>query len=325
MLDATLTKADRKITWHTADGDIVQYYVYGAIITVPAVGMNANGDIFLSWDKSIPTTMPDENLEFTAIYGKHVHSYTSEITKKMTCETDGIRTYTCFCGDTYTEVIHASGHNYQAITPSLDKTDAKCTFCCTNCGDKYDYALDYEVVQSTGKKYKVLYEFNLTDDELNTNIQPDGAIQIKIPLSELHGSAEHVTVYRYNDDGTKTIVPSVHEKGFLIITCDHFTPYEVIFDIPCEGHIRGEWEIVKNPTCAEEGLREIRCTECEKVIEEETIAKTKHVNEDGDSSCDVCGEKIKTVDKMIINNIYDFFKAIKAFLLRLMNFFIPGK
>ena len=325
VLDATLTKADRKITWHTADGDIVQYYVYGAIITAPTVDMNANGDIFLSWDKSIPTTMPDENLEFTAIYGKHVHSYTSDITKKMTCETDGIRTYTCFCGDTYTEVIPASGHNYQAITPSLDKTDAKCTFCCTNCGDKYDYALDYEVVESTGKKYNVLYEFNLTDDELNTNIQPDGAIQIKIPLSELHGSAEHVTVFRYNEDGTKTQVPAVHEKGFLIITCDHFTPYEVIFDIPCEAHIRGDWEIEKNPTCAEEGLRQIRCTECEKVIEEEVIAKTKHVNEDDDSACDVCGEKIKTVDKIIINNIYDFFEAIKAFILRLMNFFVTGK
>jgi hypothetical protein len=158
----------------------------------------------------------------------------------MSCTADGVRTYTCSCGDTYDEVITAIGHNYEALTPSLDKEDAKCTFCCTNCGDKYDYALNYEVVESTGKKTRVLYEFNLTDDELNTDIQPDGAIQIRIPLSELHGSAEHVTVIRTNDDGSKTQVPAVHEKGFLIITCDHFTPYEVIFDIPCDAHEQGE-------------------------------------------------------------------------------------
>ncbi|MBE6746353.1 MAG: VWA domain-containing protein [Ruminococcaceae bacterium] len=308
VLDATLTKADRTVTWHTADGDIIEKYAKGDIITAPEVSANANGDIFLSWDKSIPTTMPDENLEFTAVYGGHVHNYTSEVTEKMTCTTDGTRTYICSCGDTYNEVITAIGHNYEAMTPSLDKEDAKCTFCCTNCGDKYDYALNYEVVESTGKKTRVLYEFNLTDDELNTDIQPDGAIQIRIPLSELHGSAEHVTVIRTNEDGSKTRVPAKHEKGFLIITCDHFTPYEVIFDIPCEGHIQGEWVTTKEATCTEEGYRFALCTECEKVAAEETIAKLPHTESgwitDAEASCTqngkrhteckVCGEIQKT-------------------------------
>lgn len=297
VLDAVLTKADRTITWHTAEGDIVQYYAAGAIITAPTVGMTAQGDIFLSWDKSIPTTMPDENLEYTAIYGKHVHNYTSAVTKKMTCETDGVRTYTCLCGDTYDEVITAIGHNYEAMTPSLDKEDAKCTFCCTNCGDKYDYALNYEVVETTGKKTRVLYEFSLTDDELNTDMQPDGTIQIRIPLSEIHGSAEHVTVIRTNDDGTKTQVPVVHEKGFLIISCDHFTPYEVIFDIPCDGHIQGEWIVTKTATCTEEGFRYALCTECEKTVAEETITKLPHIASDWttevDSTCSKEGKKFK--------------------------------
>jgi hypothetical protein len=296
VLDATLTKADRTITWHTADGDIIQKYAKGDIVTAPEVPMTAEGDIFLSWDKSIPTTMPDENLEFTAVYGKHVHKYTSEVTKKMTCTADGIRTYTCSCGDTYDEVITAIGHNYEALTPSLDKEDAKCTFCCANCGDKYDYALNYEVVESTGKKTRVLYEFNLTDDELNTDIQPDGAIQIRIPLSELHGSAEHVTVIRTNDDGSKTQVPAVHEKGFLIITCDHFTPYEVIFDIPCDGHVQGEWIIGREPTCAIEGYKYALCTKCEKTVVEEAIETLPHNDKVTDGLCDDCGGKVGNCD-----------------------------
>lgn len=276
VLDATITKAPRTITWCTADGDITQNYYKGDIITSPEVGMTADGRIFLSWDKSIPTTMPDENLVFTAVYGEHVHNYTSAVTKKMTCTEDGIRTFTCFCGETYDEVIAAIGHNYEAMTPSVDKEDAKCTFCCTNCGDKYDYALEYQVVQTTGKKTKVLYEFNLTDDALNTDMQPDGAIQIRIPLSDLQGSAEKAVVYRYNDDGTKTQVSAVHEKGFLVITCDHFTPYEVIFDIPCSGHKQGDWVVEKEPTCSAEGYRYALCTECEKVAFEESIAKLTH-------------------------------------------------
>ena len=309
VLDATLTKVKRTITWHTADGDIVQTYFMGEIITAPTVGKNSEGNIFLSWDRSVPTTMPDENLEFTAIYGEHVHNYISEVTKKMTCVTDGIRTFTCFCGDSYTETIEAIGHNYQAITPSIDNNEAICTFVCENCGDKYEYALDYEVVESTGNKTRILYEFSLTDDNLNTNIQPDGSIQIKIPLSELHGSAEKVTVTRTNEDGTKTQVPAVHEKGFLIITCDHFTPYEVIFDIPCEKHVPGEWNVITPATCKDDGVRQTVCTECEKtydevipatghspaeLVEENFVAPncTENGSKDVVVYCSVCNEEI---------------------------------
>ncbi len=319
IIDATLTKANRTVTWHTAEGDIVQTYVEGDFIKAPVVEYNADGDTFLSWDKSIPTTMPDENLEFTAVYGGHVHNYSSEITKEMTCTEDGVRTYTCTCGDSYDEVITAIGHNYEAMTPSLDKEDAKCTFCCTNCGDKYDYALNYEVVESTGKKTRVLYEFNLTDDELNTDIQPDGAIQIRIPLSELHGNASRASVIRTNDDGSKTNVPAVIENDFLIITCDHFTPYEVIFDIPCDNHIQGEWVIEKEATCTEEGLRYALCTECEKRVFEEPIAKLSHtesewiIDEDSTCSkegskhkvCTACGKTVKTESIAKLDHSYN--------------------
>ena len=59
--------------------------------------------------------IPDEPEE------PHTHSYTSSETKAATCETDGVRTYTCSCGHSYTEAIPATGHNY------VDGT-------CTNCG-----------------------------------------------------------------------------------------------------------------------------------------------------------------------------------------------
>lgn len=42
----------------------------------------------------------------------HTHSYTSAVTTAATCTTAGVRTYTCSCGNSYTETIAATGHNY---------------------------------------------------------------------------------------------------------------------------------------------------------------------------------------------------------------------
>ena len=51
---------------------------------------------------------------------EHTHSYTSAVTKEATCETAGVRTYTCSCGHSYTQAIPATGHNY---------VDGVCTVC----------------------------------------------------------------------------------------------------------------------------------------------------------------------------------------------------
>ena len=48
------------------------------------------------------------------VEGEHIHSYTSEVTTPATCLTDGLMTYTCACGDSYTEAIPATGHSYAA-------------------------------------------------------------------------------------------------------------------------------------------------------------------------------------------------------------------
>ena len=54
---------------------------------------------------------------------KHTHNYVESITKAATCTDTGVKTLTCDCGDTYTETIPATGHNYENGT-------------CTECGAK---------------------------------------------------------------------------------------------------------------------------------------------------------------------------------------------
>ncbi len=42
----------------------------------------------------------------------HVHSYTSTIVKAPTCTEEGLKKYTCDCGDSYTQVMEMTPHNW---------------------------------------------------------------------------------------------------------------------------------------------------------------------------------------------------------------------
>lgn len=277
IIDATLVKAPRTVTWHTADGDTTQVYTEGQFLNPPEVPDRADGSKFLSWDKSLPTVMLDRDLEFTAVYGPHIHRYVSELTKKATCTEDGLLTYTCICGDSYTEPVTATGHNYEAITATGDSDPTRCTFVCTNCGDKYEYALNYKVEDRSFWGSRTVYEFALTDDNLETGMQPDGSIDVRIPLNEFQSTATRVKVQRYVNGKWET-VPAALEDGYLVITADHFTPYEVQFTFSCNEtgeHTWNQGKETKAATCTEEGEMTYTCETCEST-KTEPIGKKDH-------------------------------------------------
>ena len=71
-------------------------------------------------------------------YGKP-HSYIETITQEPTCTENGVKTYTCECGDSYTETIPATGHNYGDFVvtkPATCTEDGIKTKTCANCNDK---------------------------------------------------------------------------------------------------------------------------------------------------------------------------------------------
>ena len=70
----------------------------------------------------------------------HVHSYEDRITTAAKCTVPGVKTYTCFCGDSYTEEIAPIGHNYKAssVTEATCTTGGYTTYMCSRCNDKYN-------------------------------------------------------------------------------------------------------------------------------------------------------------------------------------------
>lgn len=80
----------------------------------------------------------------------HTHSYTGKVTKEATCTAAGTKTFTCSCGDVYTETIKATGHNYTTkVTKQATCTTAGTkTSTCSACGNTTT-----ETIKATGHNY----------------------------------------------------------------------------------------------------------------------------------------------------------------------------
>lgn len=139
-------------------------YEEGASVTISA---NAPGDgerfkewlgtdglTFTSGSRATATAtfkMPAREVSVNAVYEAapeppipHTHSYTSKVTKDPNCTEKGIRTYTCSCGDSYTEEISALGHDYDGGVITKEPTTSEegvRTFTCRRCGHAYTEAI----------------------------------------------------------------------------------------------------------------------------------------------------------------------------------------
>lgn len=64
----------------------------------------------------------------------HTHSYSSKVTADATCAKDGIKTFSCACGDSYTEPIAATGHSWDIWQNAAE--DGYLVRSCKGCGEK---------------------------------------------------------------------------------------------------------------------------------------------------------------------------------------------
>ncbi|MBQ6890047.1 MAG: hypothetical protein IJN53_03405, partial [Oscillospiraceae bacterium] len=78
----------------------------------------------------------------------HTHSYTASVTTAATCTADGVKTFTCSCGSSYTAAIPATGHSY---------VDGVCSVCGASDGSTGGEGGDVTVPASA-------YIHNFTDD-----------------------------------------------------------------------------------------------------------------------------------------------------------------
>lgn len=159
----TLTRIDAKAATCTEVGYEAYEYCseceYTTYKEVTATGHN--------WNKAT-CTAPKTCGACGATEGEAVgHSYNESVTKQPTCTEKGEKTFTCHCGDSYTEAIEASGHNYETIVIEPTCTaDGYTMHTCTVCGDSYNDGQ----VSASGHKYteEVTRAPTCTEDGMKT-------------------------------------------------------------------------------------------------------------------------------------------------------------
>lgn len=129
-------KYNVKYNLNGGEGSIAtQTKIYGQDLKLSDVKPTKTGHKFCGWatkeaSDSKVVYLPGDNykankdITLYAVWEKeHTHSYTSSVTTQPTCTKEGVRTYKCVCGVSYTESIEKIAH-----------TDTNSDGKCDNCG-----------------------------------------------------------------------------------------------------------------------------------------------------------------------------------------------
>ena len=187
---------------------------------------DALGHSYGDWIVTKPATETEEGSHYHVCSGcgdkevatipklEHVHSYTPEVTTEAGCETLGVITYTCSCGDSYTEEIAALGHTTENGV-------------CGNCGQTIgSTAPTWEKVNLADIKStdvivivwtKGTTAWAMSNDK-GTGSAPE-AVVVTIDGTQLTGEiADNIKWNISNNNGTLTIYPNGTTEKWLYCT-----------------------------------------------------------------------------------------------------------
>ena len=183
----------------------------------------------------------------------HVHDYVGVVTKEATHTEDGVETFTCSCGDSYTEVIPAKvdDHSYvSVVTKEATHTeDGVKTFTC-ECGDSYTEVIPAKVDDHS-------YVSVVTKEATHTE---EGVKTFTCECGDTYTEAIAKLPDHIWDAGVVTKEPTHIEKGVKTYTCICGETYTE--DIPENADDHTYVGVVtKEPTHTEDGVKTFTC-EC---------------------------------------------------------------
>lgn len=230
------------------------------------VTVNANGVVTAVGEgtATITATYPGYDLEpwaFDITVCNHDSGYTSDVTTEPTCDTDGVRVYTCGdCGDSYTESIDKLGHTWDfgVITePSTCISTGIRTYTCEVCGDT-----------KTGTIITTVHNY---DDGVVTTAATCGASGVKTYTCGTCGATKTEKISpTYNhtyDDGVVGLPATCSTSGTLIHTCTGCGIKMTTYVAATNEHILSdEPTLIREPTCTSYGSKGYFCESCGQMI-----------------------------------------------------------
>ena len=224
----------------------------------------------------------------------HKHTWNSgKVTKKATCTSTGIKTYTCTsCKATKTSTISALGHNYNKTVIKPTCTQSGYTkYVCARCNDTYKS--DYQ--SAIGHNYSYTSNNDKTHTVICTN---NCGIKYTENCSLQYNGKNYICTYckaRYEKETT-----TVKDNNTTVHT-----------------HTWDEGKVTTAPTCTTTGIKTYTCTSCG-ATRTESIDKIEHdydcetnqatCTEDGYTkyTCKYCGYSYQYITEYAIGHIYEY-------------------
>ncbi|WP_028510321.1 leucine-rich repeat domain-containing protein [Ruminococcus sp. NK3A76] len=145
----------------------------------------------------------ENEIEYVVLQETHTHSYTSKVTTTATCTKNGVKTYTCSCGDSYTETIKATGHKYteKVVKPTYD-AQGYTLHTCSVCGNSYKDNIKTKLTRTSIAKAKITGLSNKTYTGKAITQKP----VVKLGSKTLKSGTDYTVSYKNNKAmGTATV------------------------------------------------------------------------------------------------------------------------
>ena len=143
----------------------------------------------------------------TANLGKHV--YTSEITTAPTHFKEGVETFTCACGDTYTSAVAVIPHSYsETVTAPTCKEKGYTTFTC-NCG--YSYKGNYVEIKE--------HSYVSTVTRPATHLE-EGLMTYTCSACDNSYTEAIAKTKEHSYVASKVVAPTCEKEGYTVYVCE---------------------------------------------------------------------------------------------------------
>ena len=204
----------------------------------------------------------------------HTHEYVDELTTPNSCTEDGLITFRCSCGKSYTKVLEAHGHDYQV--DASKHTDATCTtlatdtFVCTYCGET--------IIQPYGEL--AAHDYQLASDSKEATCTETGRLHwVCSVCGDEYYEDQEALGHDWSKEYTIEKSSTCTENGLKDIRCNRCGEVKPGSEVVIEatGHLENPSHAITEATAFKEGKEVITCMRCGEVISETTIPKTMNV------------------------------------------------
>ncbi len=223
---------------------------------------------------------------------EHEHSYSSEITVKPKCTVTGVMTFTCSCGDSYTQDIPNLGHTEE----SIPEVKATCTSTGLTAGVKCPACGEVITAQTVTPKLSHTESGWITDT--SATCSKEGTKHTECTICGETLKTGTITKLAHTEEAIPEVKATCTSTGLTAgVKCsvcgEVITAQTVTKKIP---HTESSWITDSNPTCTQNGKKHTICLVCDKTMQTASISKLAHKDNNNDKKCDMCSASMNPAD-----------------------------